>query len=112
MFYNRGDRDKDNELGLKVGRGIEMSTTVLPFAMLAPSLCILLTIRTLKKINTWNHKQLSSYPSNVDSVAPSEGDLAILGDAFADWIDAIELNVGSLDIILCKKEERRMTIKK
>jgi hypothetical protein len=30
--------DKDNETGLKEGEGIEMSTTVLPFAMLAPSL--------------------------------------------------------------------------
>ena len=27
---NRGDRDKDNETGLKEGGGIEMSTTVLP----------------------------------------------------------------------------------
>ena len=26
----RGDRDKDNETGLKEGGGIEMSTTVLP----------------------------------------------------------------------------------
>ena len=33
----RGERDKANEIGLKEGRGIEMSTTVLPFAMLAPS---------------------------------------------------------------------------
>ena len=31
-------RDRDNETGLKEERGIEMSTTVLPFAMLAPSL--------------------------------------------------------------------------
>ena len=31
-------RDKDNETGWKEGGGIEMSTTVLPFAMLAPSL--------------------------------------------------------------------------
>ena len=36
---DRGERDKDNEIGLKEGGGIEMSTTVLPFAMLAPSLC-------------------------------------------------------------------------
>ena len=35
---DRGDRDKDNEIGLKEGRGIEMLTTVLPFAMHAPSL--------------------------------------------------------------------------
>ena len=27
---NRGDRDKENETGLKEGGGIEMSTTVLP----------------------------------------------------------------------------------
>ena len=26
----RGDRDKNNKTGLKEGRGIEMSTTVLP----------------------------------------------------------------------------------
>ena len=38
VFYNRGDRDNDNETGLKEGRGIEMSTTVLHYAMLAPSL--------------------------------------------------------------------------
>ena len=31
-------RDKDNETGLQEGGLIEMSTTVLPFAMLAPSL--------------------------------------------------------------------------
>ena len=30
---DRGDRDKDNETGLKEGGVIEMSTTVLPFAM-------------------------------------------------------------------------------
>ena len=31
----RGERGKGNEKGLKEGKGIEMSTTVLPFAMLA-----------------------------------------------------------------------------
>ena len=31
------ERDKDKETGLKEGEVIEMSTTVLPFAMLAPS---------------------------------------------------------------------------
>ena len=36
-FYNRGDRDKDNETGLKEGGGIEMSTTVL-HSRAAPSL--------------------------------------------------------------------------
>ena len=35
---DRGDRDKNNETCLKEGGRIEMSTTVLPFAMLAPSL--------------------------------------------------------------------------
>ena len=30
---DRGDRDKDNETGLKEGGDIERSTTVLPFAM-------------------------------------------------------------------------------
>ena len=35
---DRGDRDKESETGLKEGGGIEMSTTVLHFAMLAPSL--------------------------------------------------------------------------
>ena len=30
VFYNRGDRDNDNETGLKEGKVIEMSTTVLP----------------------------------------------------------------------------------
>ena len=34
----RGDRDKGSEIGLKEGGGIEMSTTVLHYAMLAPSL--------------------------------------------------------------------------
>ena len=34
---DRGDRDKDNETGLKVGGGIEMSTTVL-HSRAAPSL--------------------------------------------------------------------------
>ena len=29
VFYNRENRDDDNETGLKVGRGIEMSTTLL-----------------------------------------------------------------------------------
>ena len=28
---DRGDRDNDSETGLKEGRGIEMSTTVLPY---------------------------------------------------------------------------------
>ena len=37
----RGDRDNDNGTGLKEGGGIEMSTTVLHYAMLAPSLEIL-----------------------------------------------------------------------
>ena len=35
---DRGYRDKGNETGLKEGGGIEMSTTVLPFVMFAPSL--------------------------------------------------------------------------
>ena len=30
MFENREERDKNNETGLKEGRGIELSTTVLP----------------------------------------------------------------------------------
>ena len=30
LFYNREDRGKDIETGLKEGGGIEMSTTVLP----------------------------------------------------------------------------------
>ena len=34
---NRGEQGNDNETSLKEGGGIEMSTTVLPFAMLAPS---------------------------------------------------------------------------
>jgi len=38
---DRGDREKDNETGLEERGVIEMSTTVLPFAMLAPSLKIL-----------------------------------------------------------------------
>ena len=39
-ILDRGERDKNNETGLKEGGGIEMSTTVLPFAMLAPfALC-------------------------------------------------------------------------
>ena len=29
-FRNRGEREKDNETGLKERRGIEMSTAVLP----------------------------------------------------------------------------------
>ena len=28
---DRGEHDKDNETGLKEGRGIEISTTVLPY---------------------------------------------------------------------------------
>ena len=35
---DRGERDQDNEIGLKEGRGIEMSTTVLPLRDAAPSL--------------------------------------------------------------------------
>ena len=35
---DRGNRDKNNKTVLEEGGGIEMSTTVLPFAMLAPSL--------------------------------------------------------------------------
>ena len=41
--FNRGERDKDNEIGLKERGVIEMSTTVLHVpvvAMLAPSLLI------------------------------------------------------------------------
>ena len=37
VFYNREERDQDNETGLKEGRGIEMSTTVLHLRA-APSL--------------------------------------------------------------------------
>ena len=40
----RGDRDKDNETGLKEGRIIKIETTVLHYAMLAPSLCIYLIV--------------------------------------------------------------------
>ena len=35
---DRGERGDENETSLKEGGLIEMSTTVLPFAMLAPSL--------------------------------------------------------------------------
>ena len=35
---DRGEQGDDNGTGLKEGGLIEMSTTVLPFAMLAPSL--------------------------------------------------------------------------
>ena len=35
----RGERGDDNETSLKEGGGIEMSTTVLPFAMLALFAC-------------------------------------------------------------------------
>ena len=35
---DKGKRDKDNEADLNEGRGIKIETTVLPFAMLAPSL--------------------------------------------------------------------------
>ena len=37
-ILDRRERDNDNETGLKVIGVIEISTTVLPFAMLAPSL--------------------------------------------------------------------------
>ena len=37
-ILDRGDRDNDNETGLKEEGVVEISTTVLPFAMLAPSL--------------------------------------------------------------------------
>ena len=30
MFYNKGERDDDNETGLKEGGGTEISTAVLP----------------------------------------------------------------------------------
>ena len=42
---DRGDRDKYNAIGLKEGRVIKMSTTVL-HSRAAPSLCILLTSST------------------------------------------------------------------
>ena len=35
---DKGERNKENGTGLKEGGGTQMSTTVLPFAMLAPSL--------------------------------------------------------------------------
>ena len=37
MFYNTGERDKDNETGLKEGEVMKMSTTVL-HSRAAPSL--------------------------------------------------------------------------
>ena len=37
VFYNRGERDNDNETGLKEGGEIKMSTTVL-HSRAAPSL--------------------------------------------------------------------------
>ena len=40
---DRGDRDKNNEIGLKEGGGIEMSTTVLHYAMHALFALYLLT---------------------------------------------------------------------
>ena len=40
---DRGERDKDNETGLKEGGVIEMSTTVL-HSRAAPSLCIYLPV--------------------------------------------------------------------
>ena len=33
VVQNKGERDKDNETGLKERGGIEMSTTVLPFTI-------------------------------------------------------------------------------
>ena len=42
---DRGERGKDNETGLKEREVIKMSTTVLPFAMLAPSLKYLPSFR-------------------------------------------------------------------
>ena len=44
---NRGEQGNDNETSLKEGGGIEMSTTVLPFVMLAPSLLYLHDLRFL-----------------------------------------------------------------
>ena len=44
MFIERGERDNDNKTGLEEGRVIEMSTTVLPFAMLALFRLIILTV--------------------------------------------------------------------
>jgi hypothetical protein len=39
VFYNREDRGKDNETGLKEGGGIQININYsAPFAMLAPSL--------------------------------------------------------------------------
>jgi len=46
-----GERDKNNATGLKEGGGIEMSTTVLPFAMLA----------LLRFLNTYQHFYFLSY---------------------------------------------------
>ena len=42
-FTTEEIRDKDNGIGLKEGGSIKIETTVLPFAMLAPSLLYLLT---------------------------------------------------------------------
>ena len=39
-----GERDKNNETGLKVGGGIEMSTTVLPYTRCSLSSLKILTI--------------------------------------------------------------------
>ena len=46
-------RDKDNETGLKEGGGIEMSTTVLPFAMLALFVFDLLTVVSIYSTTTF-----------------------------------------------------------
>ena len=48
---DRGDREKDNETGLKEGGGIEMSTTVLPLRdARSPSLYLPLCIYTITRI--------------------------------------------------------------
>ena len=41
MFYSKGERDKNNEIGLKEGKVIKIETTVL-HSRAAPSLCIYL----------------------------------------------------------------------
>ena len=41
---DKEDRDKDNEICLKEGRAMKILTTVLHYAMLAPSLCIYLPV--------------------------------------------------------------------
>ena len=94
---DRGERDKNNEIGLKEEGGIEMSTTVLHYAMLAPFACCsirvpLLRVRMHPEISLWPNQQFYNAELKDDNSIVDRSNIPLMFGplAFIDCINARE----------------------